>query len=163
MYHHNHMRHLRYLILHIHRIHLQQASPPHTPAQSVSIKQLPAQSKLFSAAVSPQPQPKSTLPLQSHSPSGFPEPPHTPHSSSTYSLRRIFCHYNNYLIITFASLSSIQPHKACCPNAVLCIIHYYTSCHKYIAISMSSVLHIYQTDSTLHNTSHKTYSQNLLH
>ena len=55
-------------------------SPPHTPHSS-STKVDPQTLSQPEGPASPQPQPASTLPSQSHSPSAIPEPPHTPHSS----------------------------------------------------------------------------------
>ena len=56
-------------------------SPPHTPHSSTTAVDPHALSHPDGPA-SPQPQPKSTLPSQSHAPSAMPSPPHTPHSST---------------------------------------------------------------------------------
>ena len=55
-------------------------SPPHTPHSSFS-KVEPHSLSQPDGPASPQPQPASTLPSQSHAPSAIPSPPHTPHSS----------------------------------------------------------------------------------
>ena len=57
-------------------------SPLQTPQGSSSAVEPQVESQPEGPS-SPQPQPKSTLPLQSQSPSGIPVPPQTPHSSGT--------------------------------------------------------------------------------
>ena len=60
--------------------HSKFVSPPHTPHSSTTAVEPQALSQPDGPA-SPQPQPASILPSQSHAPSAIPSPPHTPHSS----------------------------------------------------------------------------------
>ena len=74
MYHHNHMRHLRYLNHHIHPFIYNSITTTYTCA--ICSQQTVARAIKFSCG---------NVPSQSHAPSAIPEPSHTPHSSTTAS------------------------------------------------------------------------------